>query len=342
MTRPQQSPPPAPDTAPDTGPDAEPAAEPEGAESGREASSAAPTAPGRAGTETIDPDTEVVEFATPVHEALYRGIASKRAAGLRIIGLYALAAALLGAGMLVRSTAGPAWAAGAALVVGKLMTPQILRLVTLKVRPIKKVRTLAPRATYERRRRAAPQLPPQAAAVIDNARALASARFGTDVPVYITEPDAPPLMRIGAVVCLSPPMIIVGDRLLGTVDQLRWVLAHELQHTTRLQRRIHLLWGMAMTAGWMLLGLLLAPAALWVAVPVLAAALIGVAWARELTADTAAAGTAGDGAAAWHAAVLDTMRRAPWYLRIVRTSPIHPPVRMRACLTSRIVDRRTR
>lgn len=334
MTRPQQSPPPAPDL--------EPGAEPETAESGREASSAAPTAPSQHGTATIDPDTEVVEFATPVHEALYRGITSKRAAGLRVIGFYAMAAALLGAGMLVRAAAGLAWAAGAALVVGKLMTPRILRLVTLKVRPIKQVRTLAPRATFERRRRAAPQLPPQAAAVVDDARAQAAARFDTDVPVYITGPDAPPLMRIGAVVCLSPPMIIVGDRLLGTVDQLRWVLAHELQHTTRLQRRIHLLWGMAATAGWALLGLLLAPAALWVAVPVLATALIGVAWARELTADAAAARTAADGAAAWHATVLDTMRRAPWHLRIVRTSPIHPPVRMRACLTNRIVHRRTR
>ncbi|MBO2464005.1 hypothetical protein [Actinomadura violacea] len=279
-------------------------------------------------------DTPDDEFGAAVRRAFLHNLVIRRLASV-----YVLPPLTLMLGAAIRLAVGPGLAAGAAAVIAALMaTPVIINALTLRPQRHPKLRALPADAAEEHLRRAAARMSPETVRAIIAARAQASVRLRVDhLPVYCTEPDDPPKLRIGGAVLLQGPLIIIGDAM--TTSQTDWVLAHEVQHTTRFQRRIHLLWSLAMTVGWILLGLLLAPPILPAAGLLLAVVLIAVAWGREIGADIAAARQACEGAADWCALALGMARRAPWYQRTLLASPIHPPLRLRALYTRRITGR---
>ncbi|GAA2148945.1 hypothetical protein [Actinomadura napierensis] len=253
--------------------------------------------------------------------------------------MYVLPPLTLGLGAVIRLAVGPGLAAGTAAIVAVLVAlPVIISALTLRPRWHPKLRALPAGAAEEHLRRAAARMPPETVRAIVAARARACLRLRVDqLPVFCTSPDDPPKLRISGTFVPHGPLIIIGDAM--TAPQAAFLLAHEVGHTTRCQRRIHLLWSLAMTVGWILLGLLLAPAVLPAAGLLLAVLLVAVAWGREIGADVAAARQAGEGAADWYALALETARRAPWYQRVLLASPIHPPLRLRGLYTRRITGR---
>ncbi|WP_395111339.1 hypothetical protein [Actinomadura sp. SCN-SB] len=148
--------------------------------------------------------------------------------------------------------------------------------------------------------------------------------------------------RINA--CVVParlhPVLVVGDRLLAQPEALAFVLAHEVHHARRPWFGLRLVLGGPVLLGWLPLALAVPGRHLLVIAPAVWAATMLLRWIDELAADVAAARTTPPGTArTWWELYRESRprprRRARQFLFQV-LAPAHPPVTLRAALTTQI------
>ncbi|WP_395108109.1 hypothetical protein [Actinomadura sp. SCN-SB] len=150
------------------------------------------------------------------------------------------------------------------------------------------------------------------------------------------------VVRINA--CVAParshPVLVVGDRLLTQPDALAFVLAHEVHHARRPWWALRLALGGPVLLGWLPLGLAVPGRHLLVIAPAVWAVTMLLRWIDELAADVAAARTTAPGTArTWWALYRESRpkpQRRARQLFFQVLAPAHPPVTLRAALTTRI------
>lgn len=189
----------------------------------------------------------------------------------------------------------------------------------------------------------AARMPPAAVTALGDAVAVLRRRLGADIATGFYacrcgQPDSSTctcgdIRLTASIIGLDhhePPALIVGDLLAASPEQLRFVLAHELRHTTRPHRLFRAGRLTLLNYGWLPFGALmpLPPAHLALCAVLVWALLISTAWAEEIICDAAAAHRAGRGSArSWFTAVKAANRRARKDHCIV--VPLHPPMVLR-------------